>query len=444
MIELADDDIERYIETNVRVVARVVMEERIQVLHANHIVLMPEVARRVKAKCGTPYVIMPHGSAIEYAVKKDRRFFHFAERSINETAGLFVIGTEIRQRMNTLFPNSPGLDQKMTDLNLGVDTSLFTTEGPEMRGARVQELKNAISGTKRGRKASDLEEFRNSLTPDVSKENLIGVLREYSEYDHKAPDEDVEDKLDSLDWSSESTVLFVGRFIASKGLQAVVCALPDILRARPATRLLAVGHGPQREVLEALLWALENGHRHLAERIVEWGRELEDGTVGSYAEIQAYWNGLGAKRLEEWFATAQEYLRADTVVFTGYLTHPLLQHLFPCTDVSVFPSVVPEAGPLVFLEALASGSFPLGTYFAGMAASIDSTVELLGQEPADAMKLRPDPDFLVRDIGAGVLQALSFDGRYRESLREIAVTRYDWQAVGQSMLAKLSEFSRAS
>lgn len=441
MTRLADEDIERYIETNVRVIARVVAEEQIRVLHANHVVLMPEVARRVKAKCGTPYVIMPHGSAIEYAVKKDGRFFHFAERSITESAGLFVIGPEIRQRMNALFPNSPGLDQKMKDLNLGVDTSLFTTAGPEMRDARIQELKSAISGTKRGRKAGVLEEFRNSLTADVSREKLTRLLREYSEYDHKAPDEDAEEKLDSLDWSKESTILFVGRFIASKGLQAVVCALPDILRARRTTRLVAVGHGPQREVLEALLWALEKGHRHLAERIVEWGRELEDGAVGSYSEIQAYWKGLGAKRRGEWFATAQEYLRVDTVVFTGYLTHPLLQYLFPCTDVSVFPSVVPEAGPLVFLEALASGSFPLGTYFAGMAASIDSTIELLGQEPADAMKLRPDSAVLVRDIGAGVLQALSFDGKYRESLREVAVTRYDWRAVGHSMVTKLAEFS---
>jgi len=443
MIRLADEDIERYIETNVSAIARVVAEERISVLHANHIVLMPEVARRVKARCGTRYVIMPHGSAIEYAVKKDRRFFRFAERAIAESAGLFVIGTEIRQRMNALFPDAPDFSEKMKDLNLGVDTSLFATEVPQMRYARVQELKNALSDTERGRRGFAFEQFGKSLTSDISREELTGLLREYSEYDHKTPDEDVEAKLDSLDWSKESIILFVGRFIASKGLQAVICALPDILRARPGTRLLAVGHGPQREVLEALLWALENGHRQLAERIVEWGRELEDGTVGSYSEIQAYWNGLGSKRLDEWFATARECLRADTVVFTGYLTHPLLQHLFPCADVSVFPSVVPEAGPLVFLEALASGSFPLGTYFAGMAASIDSTVEFLGQEAADAMKLSPNPDSLVRDISAGALKALGFDGKYRESLREVAVTRYDWRAVGQSMLSKLAEFSGA-
>ena len=60
-------------------------------------------------------------------------------------------------------------------------------------------------------------------------------------------------------------------------------------------------------------------------------------------------------------------MRPESVVFTGYLTHRELRHLFPCCDAAVFPSVVAESGPLVF-EALASGCFPLGTYFAGMAA----------------------------------------------------------------------------
>ena len=54
----------------------------------------------------------------------------------------------------------------------------------------------------------------------------------------------------------------------------------------------------------------------------------------------------------------------DQVVFTGYLNHDALRHLFPCCDVAVFPSLIPEAGPLVFYESLASGCVPLGTYFA--------------------------------------------------------------------------------
>ena len=71
--------------------------------------------------------------------------------------------------------------------------------------------------------------------------------------------------------------------------------------------------------------------------------------------------------------TAQKNVRTKNVVFTGYLTHNELQFLFPCCDVGVFLSVVNEANPLVFLEALASGCFTLGTYMGGMAMKIEGT-----------------------------------------------------------------------
>ena len=42
-------------------------------------------------------------------------------------------------------------------------------------------------------------------------------------------------------------------------------------------------------------------------------------------------------------------VRSDRAIFTGYLKHRELRHLFPCCDAAVFPSLVKEAGPLVFL-----------------------------------------------------------------------------------------------
>mgnify|MGYP006171280793 CR=1 FL=1 len=40
--------------------------------------------------------------------------------------------------------------------------------------------------------------------------------------------------------------------------------------------LRVVGHGPLREPLEALVWALEHGESALAERIAAWGRLPSD------------------------------------------------------------------------------------------------------------------------------------------------------------------------
>jgi glycosyltransferase involved in cell wall biosynthesis len=56
-----------------------------------------------------------------------------------------------------------------------------------------------------------------------------------------------------------------------------------------------------------------------------------------------------------WFDAATELLDPAHVVFTGHLEHNALCHLFPCCDLAVFPSIVAEAGPLVLIEAMASG-----------------------------------------------------------------------------------------
>ena len=171
----------------------------------------------------------------------------------------------------------------------------------------------------------------------------------------------------------DKIILFLGRIIASKGPQTIIAALPLILEKHPNAKLIVTGHGPLREPLEAMLWALRNGHRALVESITRWGSALEGGPSKELKEVRHFYERLELNgELDDYFEKARRYLTSDSVVFTGYLTHRELRYLFPCCDIAIFPSIVAEAGPLVFLEALASGCFPLGTYFAGMAASIDS------------------------------------------------------------------------
>ncbi len=126
MIELPDEEIEIYINRYVDVINQIIGKYQIKALHANHAVLMSVIAQRVSERQGIPYVVMPHGSAIEYAVKKDERFFNYAKEAFDKAKKIFVIGPEIKQRVKTLFPDMPDIHRKMIDLNLGADTGLFT------------------------------------------------------------------------------------------------------------------------------------------------------------------------------------------------------------------------------------------------------------------------------------------------------------------------------
>ncbi len=237
-------------------------------------------------------------------------------------------------------------------------------------------------------------------------------------------------------------MLFVGRLIASKGPQAILAALPLILDRHPRAKLIAVGHGPLREGLEAFLWALRRGDSKLARQIAEWGAGLEGGETKPFANVVSFFERLEERgELEDYFSKARRLVREESVVFTGYLTHRELRYLFPCSDAAIFPSVVAEAGPLVFLEALASGSFPLGTYFAGMAASIDAVSEDLPAEHAELMKISADVDRTVSDIARKTPDALSITNKYKDVLRQRAIRKYDWSNIARTLSANLRSLS---
>jgi glycosyltransferase involved in cell wall biosynthesis len=438
MIDLSTPQLESYIELNAAVVTEIVRAESVDVIHANHAVLMPTVAQRVRARTGTPFTVMPHGSDIEYAVKKDDRFLEYAASAFADTGRIFVIGDEMRSRVLKVFAGVPALEAKLSDLHLGVDTSEFEPLAREDRGGNIAELSAALRSLPRGKSAAQESEMFARLPGVRSLDDLLAVLRPASRYDSKRPDEAVDDKVLTVPWTTAPTLLFVGRLIAWKGIQSLVAALPLALEREPNMRVIIVGHGPLREAMEAFIWSLRNGRRDIVELIAMNGGELE-GNVdtahaeSSLAEVTSFFAGLSREgKLDAYFETARRVLTAESVIFTGYLTHTELRHLFPCCDVGVFPSVVREAGPLVFLEALASGCFPLGTYFGGMAASIDAVGEEIAPEIAEIMML--DPKKTAEDLARKIPLALEQAPRYRDVFARLARERYDWSSVTKQFL----------
>ena len=405
MIQLPDDEIEEYLRRNIAVVRRVVAENDIHALHANHAVLMPQVAQPVAEEAGIPFSVMPHGSALEYAVKKDPRFHRRAAHSFQAADRIFTIGPEIRTRVRDIFSDLD-LDDRMVDLNLGVDTRMFETVPPDLRARSIHRLKEVLQGVKRGE----------------------------GEGEDKMPAAGLEDDLGTVDWGRDPVLLFLGRLIAAKGPHAVVAAFPEVLRQAPDARLIMVGHGPLRTVLEEMVRTLADGDRAAFEALLD---EARPGAEAGMPEIRAFLESLDDSARDDYFANAAARLTTDRVIFAGYLRHRELQYLFPCCDAAVFPSVVKEAGPLVFLEALSCGVLPLGTDFGGMAESLKAIADVVPGDILDALSLSPDPSRLVEDIARGAPVALAGAHRFAEDLRALAVRRYDWTSVADRFSREL-------
>jgi glycosyltransferase involved in cell wall biosynthesis len=443
MVELSDAEVEDYVARNERALLRVVRENGITALHANHSVMMSEVARRVSQATGVPYAVMPHGSALEYAVQRDARFRRMAASAFRRARVLFVHGEEMRSRVREALPEVEGMEEKFSDLHLGVDTSQFEPIDREARAGSIERLVGALAGLERGRTPEQTQALLQRLRTGMDEEELSHALEAARGYDDKAPDADLEAKLSTVRWARDPVLLFVGRLISTKGIHGVIAALPPLLERHPDLRLLVVGHGPLREPLEAMLWAMRKGARELLHRIVERGRVLEGSPEGETGgtELSQASRFLEALRergeMEAYLEAARRHLRPGSVIFTGYLTHRELRFLFPCCDAAIFPSVVKEAGPLVFLEALASGAYPLGTYFGGMRVSIDSVADALPPGAAEAMKLDANPARTVEDMIRNVPIALAMGERHKEALFQVARDRYDWSSVARKLAREL-------
>jgi len=225
MVDLSDGQIQTYLEKNISQVEKIVHENKIKVLLANHAVLMSVVAMEVSKRTGCRFAIIPHGSAIEFALKKDKRFLDYATQAFTAAECVFVTGEEIKQRTCEVLPSVPGLKQKIKVLGLGVDTSIFGLIEKEDRAERIEDLQTLLKGVERGSQ------------------------------NEKKPDPGLENKLSQIDFKNDRILGFVGRLLESKGVIALVDAALEVLAKTENAQLVLVGHGPLRADLEKAIQA---------------------------------------------------------------------------------------------------------------------------------------------------------------------------------------------
>ena len=122
-------------------------------------------------------------------------------------------------------------------------------------------------------------------------------------------------------------------------------------------------------------------------------------------------------------------------LFTGPLGHRQLVHLVPLADVSVVPSIFPEAFGMVAAEAAASGTPPLVARHSGLAEIAARLASAYPPEFAHLTSFEPgDPVDLHQKLRALLL--LPPDERRSLGLaaRQVAVTHWGWPRIARHTL----------
>jgi glycosyltransferase involved in cell wall biosynthesis len=279
----------------------------------------------------------------------------------------------------------------------GVDVQRFTPREPEEARAGLERLRARLETLEHG--TADESSFARS--PGEAAAALATV--------------EPEDRL----------VVFVGKLIASKGVELLLAAWPLVLAREPRARLLVVGFGAFRAGLEQLA-------AHLAAGDLEAARALRSE------------HGAELPHLAAFLETADDAYReaargmTDRIAWAGRLDHSELPDVLPAAEAMAVPSTFPEAFGMVAAEAAACGALPVVAAHSGLA----EVARTLGAAAPEAAR-----DWLTFEVGPGAVRELAADlvawleapDDLRAATREaiVAATResYSWDGVARSVIA---------
>ena len=224
----------------------------------------------------------------------------------------------------------------------------------------------------------DVDEFRPAPREEALQE-LLGEARadppNPGNANERHPDAGNAERFSEFFASDEPTVVYFGKLIYNKGVHILLDALREV-----DARAVIVGFGDYRAELE---------------------RAAPLGTL-----------------------------------FTGPLEHRHLVHLLPLADVTVVPSIFPEAFGMVAAEAAAAGSPPLVARHSGLA---EVARDLEAGYPAELRHLASFATGDSEDLAGKLRELLALTPEARADLgaaaRRVAVERWSWSSVSERLLS---------
>jgi glycosyltransferase involved in cell wall biosynthesis len=401
--DLSDAELDRYLERNVAAVREVAERVRPDVALANHLVMGPVVLAR--ALDDVPYAVKVHGSALEYTVKPHpERFLPYAREGLARARAVLVGSRHTAESLWAAL-DDPELEARTKLGPPGVDVEEFGPREPEAarRGleALVRRLRAAEGGPADGGGAPDTAASR---APEAAPASSFAR-------DPAA----AAAALATLE-PGDRLVVFVGKLIASKGVDLLIAAWPLVLARVPDAKLVVVGFGEFRDGLERLATGLRAGRELRGEN----GLELE--------YLRAFLDA----------APAGYPASAERIVWTGRLDHAELADLLPATEAMVVPSTFPEAFGMVAAEAAACGSLPVVARHSGLGEVAATLAEAVPEAARPFLSFERGPS-AVTELAEAVAGWLEAPEALRAATRDamVAITRerYSWDGVARTVTA---------
>ena len=120
-VDLDQSELRRYVETNVHALRTAIATHRPDAIFINHEVMGPYIAK-VATSSTQHYVVMLHGSALEWAVREDSRYVPFAEEGLGSAHAVVGGSNYMVERAASVVS---GWQDRAVVVNPGTDVDLF-------------------------------------------------------------------------------------------------------------------------------------------------------------------------------------------------------------------------------------------------------------------------------------------------------------------------------
>jgi glycosyltransferase involved in cell wall biosynthesis len=442
--ELSPEEIDAYISKNVEAVETVYNENGFDLVQTNHVIMSSYIARVLWKRCHVPYYMSLHGSALNFSVKKKESLRGYAAQALLDAKGIFAVSNHNRLEAMTYFKDiASDIKQKFKVIPAGVDTQLFRIRDDSKQDS-IEDLKKILlDRTKllhKGKSRIQKCRFLSDLEQTSSVEEVDRLVSRYNaKYDQGHPDRDILETLDRIDWEKDRVVIFVGKYLWTKGIQMVISALPIVLNRIPDLHLLLVGFGSYREELEALVYSLDSGRRELFRYLIEKSNlHMGPGDNPEAVKPFKFLDALAErKEVKNYFRSAQMYEISRHVHFIGALSHIELSRLLPCADGFVAASLFPEAFGMVSIEALACGVLPIVSNQTGFKEIVDlvsRTVSIIEGSPR--VDINEDMVFnIAANIAHNIENGVFRNSDFKRRLRQITLDHFSWDSIAKKYIS---------
>lgn len=389
----------------------------------HHLSPLPALIEPIR-KEGKEHYAVYHGSDLNFAIRRNRILEKQFMNVLPDISGIITLTEHGKSEVETFIGASNG--PKIEVVPPGIDTEKFNPIEKE------DALKQFIKKFKTVSQDEALSNARLKIIEAIYDSDRDGALSLLFQELEKIEAARMADPLlpDILQRHADTPlIIFAGKYLWTKGAAALLLAMPFVWHRFPKARLLLVGFGASRGILEKTRSSLSAREYRVAAHLIAEHKSIDPGS-GEDVMFDApvsFAAGLARGNVYPDFPV-DNFMQ--NIFFAGYLDHERLAPLLSLGDVFVAPSLFRESFGLVLLEAASAGVLPVASCHSGFRDILLKLKNRLGSK-YEFICVDLNENF-VQNLGEALTEALSMKVD-RDLLYEFVRDNFSWEKTARKV-----------